>query len=237
QVNTSTTCNLGTTTWNLEHIFTASMACAQNPSHHNQSNGPGFVQNKTPEAFGGSNLVPPPLPRAVYTIATPMTIQTRAYICPGPMTLGKHQQHLPGKLPQFELGDDLYDNLMDLVTMIQAHGLNLDSWGVQAVMALVDTFYQWVLTLYLHVKPSPLWRKVCTIMGNMIKPLVMLEIMQYQLAKGHLDIYCLFLVFTQMFEKMWMLNKIPKGSTEACTYFLCSLDHVVQWLLLNQSPL
>ncbi|KAJ2807322.1 hypothetical protein H4R20_001333 [Coemansia guatemalensis] len=39
-----------------------------------------------------------------------------------------------------------------------------------------------------------------------------------------------------MFEKMRMLANIPKGSPEACTYFLCSLDRVVQRLLLNQFP-
>ncbi|KAJ2795750.1 hypothetical protein H4R20_005773 [Coemansia guatemalensis] len=197
----------------------------------------GSVQNETPEAFGGSDsaLLPPLQP--AYTIATPMTIQTRAYIRPVPVTPGKCQQCLPDKLPKFELGDDSYDYLMDLAMMIQVHGLDLDSWGAQAIMASVDTFYRGVLAPYLHVKPSPLWHEVCTIVGNMIKPLVMPEIARCQLAEGRMDIYCLFLVFMQMFEKMQMLTEIPKSSTEARTYFLHSLDCVVQRLLLNQFPL
>ncbi|KAJ2076576.1 hypothetical protein H4R24_005624 [Coemansia sp. RSA 988] len=42
---------------------------------------------------------------------------------------------------------------------VQAQGLDLDIWGAQAVMASVDTFYQGMLALYLHVKPSPCWHE------------------------------------------------------------------------------
>ncbi|KAJ2807321.1 hypothetical protein H4R20_001332 [Coemansia guatemalensis] len=177
QANTAATRNPGpTTTWNSERAFAASTARARNPSRHTRFNGPGFAQDETPEVFGGSDLAPSPVQRAAYTIATPTTIQTRAYIWPAPVTPGERQQWLPDKLPQFELGDDSYDYLMDLATTVQAHGLDLDSWGAQAVMASVDTFYCGVLTPYLHVKPAPLWHEVCAIIGVMIKPLVTLEI-------------------------------------------------------------
>ncbi|KAJ2803386.1 hypothetical protein H4R20_002919 [Coemansia guatemalensis] len=221
QANSAATRNPGlTTTWNSECAFMASTAHARNPSRHTRFNGPGFAQDEMPEVFGGSDSAPSPAQRAAYTIATPTTIQTRAYIRPAP----------------FELGDDLYDYLMDLATTVQAHGLDLDSWGAQAVMASVDTFYRGVLAPYLHVKLAPLWREVCAIVGDMIKPLVTPEIARRQLAEGRMDIYRPFLVFTQMFEKMHMLANIPKGSPEARTYFLCSLDRVVQRLLLNQFP-
>ncbi|KAJ2808588.1 hypothetical protein H4R20_000793 [Coemansia guatemalensis] len=100
---------------------------------------------------------------------------------------------------------------------IQAHGLDLDEWGAQGVMASVDVFYQGILAPYLHVKPSLSWPEVCETVWNLIKLLVTPEITRRQLAEGWMDIYHLFLVFTQMFEKI--------------------LDRVVQRLLLAQFPL
>ncbi|KAJ2807135.1 hypothetical protein H4R20_001404 [Coemansia guatemalensis] len=235
----------GATTWDLDRVFAASTACVQNlthqpaqqPSRHTRFNGPRFVQEETPEVFAEEHSAPLPRQRATYTIATPMTIQTRAYIRPAPVTPGERQQRLPDKLPQFELGGDLYDYLMDLATTVQAHGLDLDIWGAQAVMASVDMFYRGVLVPHLHVKPSLTWKEVCNIVWDLIKPLVAPEIARCQLAEGRMDIYRPFLVFTQVFKKMRMLAAISKDSEEARSYFLGSLDQVVKGMLLSQFPL
>ncbi|KAJ2790178.1 hypothetical protein H4R20_007055, partial [Coemansia guatemalensis] len=194
-----------TTMWNSERAFAASTARMQNPSRSTRFNGPGFAQDETLEVFAGSSSAPPPRRTAAYTIATPMTIQMRAYIRAAPVMPGVRQQHLPEKLPQLELGGDSYDYLMDLAMTIQAHGLDLDEWGTQGVMASVDVFYRGILAPYLHVKPSLLWPEVCEAVWDLIKPLVTPEITRRQLAEGWMDIYRPFLVFTQMFEKMRML--------------------------------
>ncbi|KAJ2809219.1 hypothetical protein H4R20_000283 [Coemansia guatemalensis] len=235
----------GVTTWDSDRAFAASTACTQNltrqpaqqPSHHTCFNGPGFAQEETPEVFAEVNPAPPPCQHATYTIVMPMTIQTHAYICPAPVMPGKHQQCLPDKLPQFKLGGDSYDYLMDLAMTVQAHGLDLDIWGVQAVMASVDTFYRGVLAPHLHVKPTPTWKEVRNIVWDLIKLLVTPEIACHQLAEGRMDIYHLFLVFTQVFEKMHMLAAISKNSEEVRSYFLGSLDQVVKGMLLSQFPL
>ncbi|KAJ2802060.1 hypothetical protein H4R20_003427, partial [Coemansia guatemalensis] len=218
-------CNPGPMTmWNSERAFAASTARMQNPSCSTCFNGPGFAQDEMPEVFAGSSSAPPPRRTTAYMITTPMTIQTRAYIRAAPVTPGVCQQRLPEKLPQLELGGDSYDYLMDLVTTIQAHSLDLDEWGAQGVMASVDVFYRGILAPYLHMKPSLSWPEVCETVWDLIKPLVTPEIAWRQLAEGQMDIYRPFLVFTQMFEKMRMLADVRKDSSEAHCYFLGSLD-------------
>ncbi|KAJ2808559.1 hypothetical protein H4R20_000819 [Coemansia guatemalensis] len=129
------------TTWNSEHAFAASTACMQNPSCSTHFNGPGFVQDEMPEVFASSSSAPLPCRTTTYMITMPMMIQTWAYIRVAPVMPGVCQQCLPEKLPQLELGGDSYDYLMDFAMMIQAHGLDLDEWGAQGIMASVDVFF------------------------------------------------------------------------------------------------
>ncbi|KAJ2790664.1 hypothetical protein H4R20_006978, partial [Coemansia guatemalensis] len=118
------------TSWDSERAFAAATAELERQTQGRRQNqrSPGFISPPDPFISTSPTGDPPTLP----AVATPLTIQTRAYLRPPPTEPGQRAQRLPDKLPHLEVGGDSYDYMMSIATTVQSHGLNLDDWGAQA---------------------------------------------------------------------------------------------------------